>query len=285
MATDNMPGMPLAAQPAPQAPAIETIGLGRRYGDIVAVEGVSISVVPGEFFALLGPNGAGKTTLMHMLITLVTPTSGRATVMGHDVVREESAVRRSLGVVFQDPALDERLTARENLEIHAVLYGIPSGDRERAITQALTWSSLSEVGGRRVRAFSGGMKRRLELARAIMHSPRVMFLDEPTLGLDPQGRRHLWERIAALREGGMTVLMTTHYMPEAEACDRVGIIDKGKLVAIGAPSALIAQHGSGEDSSLEDVFIRLTGHRLRDEAATAHDMVVNFGKRGGEHTR
>jgi ABC-2 type transport system ATP-binding protein len=129
--------------------------------------------------------------------------------------------------VFQDPALDERLTARENLEIHAVLYGIPRAERERAIQQALSWASLHEVGERRVRAFSGGMKRRLELARAIMHAPRVMFLDEPTLGLDPQGRRHLWERIAALREDGMTVLMTTHYMPEAEACDRVGIIDRG----------------------------------------------------------
>jgi ABC-2 type transport system ATP-binding protein len=280
-----MPAMSLAAQPAALAPAIETIGLGRRYGDVVAVENVSLSVVPGEFFALLGPNGAGKTTLMHMLITLVTPSSGRALVMGHDVVNEPAEVRRNLGVVFQDPALDERLTARENLEIHAVLYGIRPAERERAITQALNWASLTEVGQRRVRAFSGGMKRRLELARAIMHSPKVMFLDEPTLGLDPQGRRHLWERIAALREGGMTVLMTTHYMPEAEACDRVGIIDRGKLVAIGAPESLIAKHGAGDDATLEDVFIRLTGHRLRDEAATAHELVVNFGKRGGEHTR
>lgn len=266
-------------------PAIEATAIGRRYGDVTAADDVSFAVAKGEFFALLGPNGAGKTTVLHMLTTLVEPTTGRAAVMGHDVVREAEEVRRQLGMVFQDPALDERLTARENLDIHAVLYGIPRGERKPAVEHALEWASLADVGERRVRAFSGGMKRRLELARAIMHGPRVLFLDEPTLGLDPQGRRHLWERIAALREGGMTVLMTTHYMPEAEACDRVGIIDRGKLVAIGSPKELIAQHGAGSGITLEDVFIRLTGRQFRDEAASARDLVINFGKRGGEHTR
>ncbi len=272
-----------AAKPETSALAIEANSLGRRYGDVVAAESVSFGVAKGEFFALLGPNGAGKTTVMHMLTTLVQPTSGSAAVMGHDVVRDAEKVRRQLGMVFQDPALDERLTAKENLEIHAVLYGIPRAQRAPAVQQALAWASLAEVGKRRVRAFSGGMKRRLELARAIMHGPRVLFLDEPTIGLDPQGRRHLWERIAALREEGMTVLMTTHYMPEAEACDRVGIIDKGKLVDIGAPKDIIAKHPGAK--TLEDAFIKLTGRAFRDEEATAHELVVNFGKRGGEHTR
>ncbi len=276
--------MPLGAEPVTH-PAIETAALGRRYGEVAAVDNVSLSIPAGEFFALLGPNGAGKTTLLHMLITLITPTTGRASVMGHDVVDEASTVRRTLGVVFQDPALDDRLTARENLEIHAVLYGIARRDRRPAVEQALTWASLEDVGDRTVRTFSGGMKRRLELARAIMHKPRVLFLDEPTLGLDPQGRRHLWERIGALREDGMTVLMTTHYMPEAEACDRVGIIDNGELIAIGPPAELMAKHGTDADTTLEDVFIRMTGHQLRDQAATARDQIVSFGMRGGEHTR
>jgi ABC-2 type transport system ATP-binding protein len=270
---------------ASTGPAIVARDLGRRYGNVVAVDSLSFEVASGEFFALLGPNGAGKTTTLHMLTTLVRPSQGRASVAGHDVVNEAAAVRRNLGMVFQDPALDDRLTARENLEIHAVLYDIPRQERGRAIEHALEWASLEEVGGRRVRSFSGGMKRRLELARALMHGPRVLFLDEPTIGLDPQGRRHLWERIAALRTEGMTVLMTTHNLPEAQACDRVGIIDHGKLVAIGAPNELIRDHGGREDADLEDVFIALTGHQLRDEAATARDLMLGFAQRGGEHTR
>jgi len=270
--------------------AIEANELGRRYGDVVAVESVTFTVAQGEFFALLGPNGAGKTTTLHMLTTLVKPTSGSASVMGHDVVTQAAAVRRTLGMVFQEPALDDRLTAWENLEIHAVLYGVQRRDRRAAIEHALEWASLEDAGRRRVRNFSGGMKRRLELARALMHGPRVLFLDEPTIGLDPQGRRHLWERIAALREGGMTVMMTTHNLPEAEACDRVAIIDNGLLVAIGEPAELVRQHALGADKAedeadLEDVFIALTGRQLRDEVATARDRMVSFAKRGGEHTR
>ncbi len=286
MSPDAAQGGPLNdRQVAGGPPAIVTEGLTRRFGDVTAVEDLSLTVHRGEFFALLGPNGAGKTTTIHMLTTLLRPTAGRALVLGHDVVSEPQAVRRLLGMVFQEPALDERLTATENLEIHAVLYGVPRGQVRTAVAHALEWASLADVGGRRVRGFSGGMKRRLELARALMHAPRILFLDEPTLGLDPQGRRHLWERIDALRREGMTVLMTTHNLPEAEACDRVGIIDAGRLVEIGPPAELVARHAPAEDGDLEDVFIALTGKQLRDDAATARDKMVSFARRGGEHTR
>ncbi len=265
--------------------AIEAHKIGRRYGDMAAVDGVSFTVRKGEFFAILGPNGAGKSTLVHMLTTILPPTAGTARVMGKDVVKEPGAVRWELGMVFQDPALDDRLTARENLQIHAVLYGIPKAQHKEAIEQAIEWASLQETQKRRVGTFSGGMKRRLELARALMHGPSVLFLDEPTIGLDPQGRRNLWERIDALRQQGMTVFMNTHNLPEAEACDRVGILDHGKLIEIGAPGELVSKHGGKEDADLEDVFINLTGRQLRDEVATARDRLVSFAKRGGEHTR
>lgn len=265
--------------------AIEARGLNRRFGTTTVVKDVSFTVDPGQFFALLGPNGAGKTTTLHMLTTLALPTQGGASVMGYDVVKEAQEVRRNLGMVFQDPALDDRLTARENLAIHAVLYGVRRSARRASIERALDWAELAAHGDRRVRSYSGGMKRRLELARALMHEPKVLFLDEPTIGLDPQGRRNLWERISALREQGMTVLMTTHYLPEAEACDRVGIMDDGRLVAIGSPRALMAEHGGREAKNLEDVFIALTGKQLRDEIATARDNMVSFAKQGGEHTR
>ena len=265
------------------APAIVSTGLGRRYGDVVAVEDVSFEVGRGEFFALLGPNGAGKTTTVHMLTTLTTPTSGSAQVLGHDVTSEAQEVRRTLGMVFQDPALDERLTARENLEIHAVLYDVPRRERRDRIAEALGWASLVDAGDRRVRTFSGGMKRRLELARALMHRPGVLFLDEPTLGLDPQGRRHLWDRIEALRAEGMTVLMTTHYLHEAEACDRVGIIDHGSLVALGEPSVLVERTDGATD--LEDVFLTLTGSALRDEEAGPRALMKSYAARGGEFSR
>jgi ABC-2 type transport system ATP-binding protein len=263
--------------------AIEARSLGRRYGDVAAVVDVSFAVGRGEFFALLGPNGAGKTTTVHMLTTLVVPTTGHAAVMGHDVVTAPAEVRRTLGMVFQDPALDDRLTARENLEIHAVLYGVPRRARAERVARALDWATLTEAAGRRVRTFSGGMKRRLELARALMHDPSVLFLDEPTLGLDPQGRRHLWERLESLRRDGMTVLMTTHYLHEAEACDRVAIVDAGRVAALGVPGELVAAQPGAND--LEDVFIALTGHQLRDEEATPRALMKGFAKRGGEFTR
>ena len=280
--------MSLAAEPATLATstaAIEAIQISRHYGELVAVDDVSFGVEKGEFFALLGPNGAGKTTLLHMLTTLVEPSMGTAQVMGLDVIKEPKKVRWQLGMVFQEPALDDRLKATENLKIHAVLYGIPRAERSGAIERALSWAQLTEARKRRVATFSGGMKRRLELARALMHGPKVLFLDEPTIGLDPQGRRNLWERIDTLREHGMTVFMTTHNLPEAQSCDRVGIIDHGKLIAIGAPGDLIKEHGSSEDADLEEVFIKLTGRQLRDEVATARDRLVSFGKKGGEYTR
>jgi len=269
----------------PDLPAIEAIELRREYGEVVAVDSISFQVRQGEFFAVLGPNGAGKSSLLHMLTTVVEPTGGTARVLGHDIVKDQAEVRRTLGMVFQDSALDERMTARENLNIHAVLYGIGRAEREEAIRHALAWASLEEVGNRLVRTFSGGMKRRLELARALMHRPRVLFLDEPTIGLDPQGRRHLWERIAAIRDEGVTVLMTTHNLTEANACDRVAIVDRGKLIALDTPAGLVATHGGAENATLEDAFIGLTGRDLRDEGASGRDQLLSFAKRGGELTR
>lgn len=264
-------------------PAIECKNLVCRYGTTAAVDGISFAVETGEFFALLGPNGAGKTTTVQMLITLLLPTSGQVSVAGFDAVSQPAAVRSNIGVVFQEPALDERLTAYENLEIHAVLYGI--ANLKEAVHQALDWASLSEVSGRPVRTFSGGMKRRLELGRALMHQPKILFMDEPTLGLDPQGRRHLWEHISGLRKQGLTVFMTTHYLQEAESCDRVGIIDQGKLVELDTPAGLKAKVLGKPDGTLEDVFIQLTGRQLRDEESRPRDRMKNFARRGGENTR
>lgn len=264
--------------------AIVASDVSYRYGDRAVIDTLSLTIESGEFFAILGPNGAGKTTLLNMLMTVTHPRGGTVSIMGHDVVRETAAVRRALGVVFQDPALDDRLTARENLEIHAVLYGLPKAERAAQITQALAWAELDAAQDRPVRTFSGGMKRRLELTRALMHKPSLLLLDEPTIGLDPQGRRHLWARIASLRESGMTVLMTTHNLAEAESCDRVGIIDHGKLVAIGPPAQLIAAQGEGA-KTLEDVFIALTGRNLFDESATGRDRLLGFARQGGEFTR
>jgi ABC-2 type transport system ATP-binding protein len=264
---------------------VEAENLVRVFGRVTAVAGVSFDVRQGEFFALLGPNGAGKTTTLQMLSTLLRPTSGTARIFGADVVRQPAAVRLGLGMVFQEPALDDRLTAPENLRIHAALYRIPRAEVAERVREALAWGELTEVASRTLRSFSGGMKRRLELARALMHRPRLLFLDEPTLGLDPQGRRHLWDRIEQLRDQGLTVLMTTHYLQEAEACDRVGIIDDGRLIALGTPSDLKAGAAGGPQATLEDVFIELTGRQLRDEQAGARARMIGFAKRGGEHTR
>jgi len=264
--------------------AILIDGVGYHYGDHAVVDDLSLTIENGEFFAILGPNGAGKTTLLNMLMTVTHPRAGRVAVMGHDVVTETAAVRRTLGVVFQDPALDDRLSARENLEIHAVLYALPRSERREAVDRALAWAELDQTKSRPVRTFSGGMKRRLELARALMHKPTVLLLDEPTVGLDPQGRRHLWERIASLRSQGMTVLMTTHNLAEAEACDRVAIIDHGKLVAVGRPADLIAAQAPAA-ATLEDVFIALTGKHLFDDSATGRDRLLGFARQGGEFTQ
>ena len=220
-------------------PAIEAINLRRRFGDIEAVAGVSFEVAAGETFGFLGPNGAGKSTTISMLCTLLRPTAGRGRVAGFDVVDEQNEVRRRIGLVFQEPTLDEYLTALENLRFHAELYGVPRGQRntriERVVRMVGLWDRRTDV----VRTFSGGMKRRLEIARGLLHSPRVLFLDEPTIGLDPQTRSHIWSYINALkRQEGTTMFLTTHYMDEAEYCDRIAIIDEGKIVATGTPETL-----------------------------------------------
>lgn len=267
------------------APALECSGLTRRYGDVVAVRDVSFVVRPGELFGLLGPNGAGKTTTLHMLTTMLRPTEGTARVAGCDVVRDASRVRDLIGVVFQEPALDDRLTARENLELHAVLYRIRPRWIEPLVRQALEWAELSDRANRPVRTFSGGMKRRLELARALLHRPRVLFLDEPTAGLDPQGRRQLWDRVATLRREGLTAFVTTHNMQEAEGCDRVAIIDRGRLLVAGSPADVRMQVAGRADATLEDVFLQLTGRALREEEATPRDRLLSFARQGGELTR
>jgi ABC-2 type transport system ATP-binding protein len=218
---------------------IEVEELSRNFGQLVAVDRVSFQVAEGEIFGFLGPNGAGKTTTINMLCTLLTPSSGRAIVNGYDVVRQRSEVRRSIGLVFQEPTLDEYLTAEQNLRFHAYAYKIPKGIREKRISELLELVELSDRRKSKVRTFSGGMKRRLELSRGLLHSPRVLFLDEPTLGLDPQTRRHIWDHILAVRkQHNLTIFLTTHYMDEAENSDRITIIDHGHIIALDTPDKL-----------------------------------------------
>jgi ABC-2 type transport system ATP-binding protein len=213
--------------------------LVRRFGELEAVSGVSFEVAEGEVFGFLGPNGAGKTTTISVLATLLRPTGGDATVNGFDVVRQRSDVRRSIGLVFQQPTLDETLSAEQNLRFHAYAYGVPADARQGRIRELLTLVELGDRRGDRVRAFSGGMKRRLEIARGLLHRPRVLFLDEPTLGLDPQTRRRVWAYLADLRaRENLTIFLTTHYMDEAEKCDRIAVIDHGQIVALDTPDAL-----------------------------------------------
>ena len=218
---------------------IEVRELSRNFGRLVAVDKVSFQVAEGEIFGFLGPNGAGKTTTINMLCTLLAPSSGRAMVNGYDVVRQRSEVRRSIGLVFQEPTLDEYLTAEQNLRFHAYAYKIPKEIREKRISELLELVELSDRRKSKVRTFSGGMKRRLEIARGLLHSPRVLFLDEPTLGLDPQTRRHIWDYILALRkQSNLTIFLTTHYMDEAENSDRITIIDHGHIIALDTPDRL-----------------------------------------------
>jgi ABC-2 type transport system ATP-binding protein len=221
-------------------PAITVENLTRRFGGLTAVDAVSFTVDRGELFALLGPNGAGKTTIINMLITLLPPTSGQARVAGFDISREKDEVRRHIGIVFQEPALDKDLTGRENLDFHGMMYGIPRQERERRIALVLELVELTEKARVLVQNYSGGMKRRLEIARGLIHHPSVLFLDEPTLGLDAQTRRRIWEYIRRMNaEEGVTIILTTHYMEEADyLAKRVAIIDRGKIVAMGAPSDL-----------------------------------------------
>jgi len=214
--------------------------LVKRYGSIEAVRGISFTVSRGEIFGFLGPNGAGKTTTIHILTTLLKPTAGKATVAGYDVVKEPDKVRRRIGVVFQDPSLDLNLTGYENLFIHGRLYGLNGQRLREKIEEALKFVELWEFRDKEVKSYSGGMRRRLEIARAMLHTPKILFLDEPTIGLDPQTRAHIWDYIRELRRSyGTTIFLTTHYMDEAEIlCDRIAIIDHGKIIAMGTAEEL-----------------------------------------------
>jgi len=242
------------------APAIVVKGLDKRFGDVHAVRGVDFEVAVGEVFGFLSPNGAGKTTTINMLCTLVNPTSGWATVAGHDVVRERDDVRRNIGLVFQDPTLDGYMTGAQNLRMHAELYGVQRDLVEPRMQQVLKMVGLWERKDTVAGTYSGGMRRRLEIARGLMHSPRVLFLDEPTIGLDPQTRRSIWTYIRELKEREeITIFMTTHYMDEAEWCDRIAIMDHGEIVALDAPETLKAQVGTD----------RVTIHTDNNEEAIA----------------
>ena len=319
---------------------IEVQDLARSFGKIEAVKAVSFSVEEGEVFGFLGPNGAGKTTTINMLCTLLRPSGGSARVNGYDVARQRSQVRRSIGLVFQQPTLDEYLSAEQNLRFHGYAYGIPAQVREQRIHDLLTMVELWDRRKGSVRTFSGGMKRRLEIARGLLHHPRVLFLDEPTLGLDPQTRHHIWNYLQELREREhLTIFLTTHYMDEAENCGRIAIIDHGTIVALASPEGLknavggdlitfstadnaaaasevrdryhvepVVQDGqvrfhvaSGETflpdfvrefpqrllsvglrrPTLEDVFLTMTGHEIRDSELDMKDMLLQGMGRWG----
>jgi ABC-2 type transport system ATP-binding protein len=232
-------------------PVVQAFGLGKDYGKIRAVEAVDMAVDPGEFFGFLGPNGAGKTTMIHMLTTLVSPSRGRAEVDGHDVVAEPLAVRKNIGLVFQETTLDPELSAQENLELSGRLYGLKRADLRARIEEVLALFELTDRRHDSVRTFSGGMRRQVDLARGILHRPAVLFLDEPTLGLDPVNRARVWgflERLAS--EEGMTLFLTTHYLEEAEPCDRVMIVDRGQVIAGGTPAELKREFGGRESIEL-----------------------------------
>ncbi|MCX6775654.1 MAG: ATP-binding cassette domain-containing protein [Candidatus Micrarchaeota archaeon] len=226
---------------------IETNKLTRKFNGFTAVDSINLQIRKGELFGLLGPNGAGKTTTLSMLSTIRRPTSGTARVNGFDVNTQQDEVRNSIGIVFQDPSLDDELTAYENLDFHAMLYGMPAGQRMERIKEVLELVELSEKRNEQVKRFSGGMKRRLEIARGLIHHPKVLFLDEPTLGLDPQTRRNIWDHIREMNKSeDVTVVITTHYMEEADSlCDRVAVIDQGKIIALDSPDKL--KHSLGGD--------------------------------------
>ncbi len=218
---------------------IQVEELERKFGEMTAVKQISFEVKQGEIFGFLGPNGAGKTTTINMLCTLLKPTSGRAILNGFDVCTNKNDVRESIGLVFQDPSLDDRLTALENLQFHAVVYRVPMAERASRIKEVLEMVELTDRANERVETYSGGMKRRLEIARGLLHYPKVLFLDEPTIGLDPQTRNHIWNYVAELKQHeDITIFLTTHYMDEAENCDRIAIIDHGKIIALDTPEQL-----------------------------------------------
>lgn len=253
-------------------PIISVKNLIKKFGDFTAVDNISFDVQQGEIFAFLGPNGAGKTTTIKILTTLLDPTSGSISLNDFNITEDPRGTRKSFGIVFQDPSLDTELTAYENMEFHAVLYGLSRKVSKPRIEELLNLVELSDRKDEFVKNFSGGMKRRLEIARGLLHHPRVLFLDEPTLGLDPQTRNHIWTYIKGLNEKeGVTVFFTTHYMEEADrVAHRVAIIDHGKIIKDGTPEALKKETGT---ATLEDAFLTLTGGEMRREEASAIDNI------------
>ena len=251
---------------------IEVKNLTKTFGTFVAVKDVSFAVEEGGIFAFLGPNGAGKSTTIKMLTTLLHPTEGQILINGYDPARESDEARHSFGIVFQDPSLDEDLTALENLELHGALYGVPKDTLQERIEELLTLVELSDRRNDFVRDFSGGMKRRLEIARGLLHHPKIIFLDEPTLGLDPQTRNHLWSYVQKLNaDEGVTVFFTTHYMEEADrVAKRIAIIDHGTIIAQGSNEELKTQTGT---TTLEEAFLQLTGNEIRDEVGSSTDAM------------
>jgi ABC-2 type transport system ATP-binding protein len=244
--------------------------LTKRYGSFTAVDGINFEVKRGEIFAFLGPNGAGKSTTIKMLTTLLSPTSGKLTLAGYDVVRQQYQARESFGIVFQDPSVDDELTAYENMQMHAVFYKVPRSERSKRITDLLKLVELYDRRKHLVKTFSGGMKRRLEIARGLLHHPKVLFLDEPTLGLDTQTRALMWDYVKNLsKKEGTTIFFTTHYIEEAEqVADRIAFIDHGHIVATGTTKELTRQT---KTDTLEQAYLNLTGRELRDEEVSASE--------------
>lgn len=249
----------------------------KKFGEFIAVDNVSLEVKKGEVFAFLGPNGAGKSTTIKMLTTLSKQNKGKITINGFDTLNEQNNARRSFGIVFQDPSLDLELTAYENMEFHAVLYGLSKGKRETQITKLLDSVGLLDRKDSLVKTFSGGMKRRLEIARGLIHHPKILFLDEPTLGLDTQTRHFLWKHLKDLNQKeNMTIFLTTHYLDEAEQiADKIAVIDKGKIVAFGTTSEIKKQT---QTKSLEEAFLKLTGKEIRKEKGSSKDMMRSINK-------
>lgn len=259
---------------------IEVSNLKKQYGQLTAVNDISFMIAPGEIFAFLGPNGAGKTTTIKMLTTLLHPTSGQIKIGGFDPVHQQAEVRRMFGIVFQDQSLDDELTAYENLDFHGVLYGVSKEDRKVRIEKMLKFVDLWDRKDDQVKNFSGGMRRRIEIARGLIHEPKILYLDEPTIGLDPQTRNHIWSYIKTLnKEKGMTIFFTTHHMEEVDrAATRVAIIDHGNIIATGTPTQLKEQT---KTNTLEDAFLAITGHVIREEAAGSADLMRQGRKMWG----
>ncbi|MDO8510521.1 MAG: ATP-binding cassette domain-containing protein [bacterium] len=250
----------------------------RKFGDFTAVDNISLEVAKGEVFAFLGPNGAGKTTTIKMLTTLLRPTQGEIFLDGHNVKENPAATRRSFGIVFQDPSLDNELTAYENMQFHAILYDLSKQLYTERIPKLLELVELTDRKDSYVKFFSGGMKRRLEIARGLLHHPKVLFLDEPTIGLDPQTRNHIWTYVRNLNKvEGVTIFFTTHHMEEVDRiAERIAIIDHGKIIAQGAPEEIRKSTGA---NNLEDAFISLTGHEIREEEGNVGQNIMKINRK------